>query len=93
MVIRFSRNRDSHHLSVGSNTVRMKTFIRIFATVVAQTFLEVLLQPENITKYKLALRQLTGDDMQQAPIKGEADEELEQKIQNSGMADVPLPPD
>lgn len=66
-------------------------FVKEIAGIVAQAFIEVLLKPENVSRYKLALRQLSGEDMVNAPKRGQADEELEEKIRDSGMADVPLP--
>ena len=57
----------------------------------AQVVIDVVMRPENVLKYKAALRAVVSEDMINAPEKGVADEEMVEKVEESGMADVPLP--
>lgn len=69
----------------------LKSLVRALAEVLAQVVIDVAMKPENVTKYKAALRAVVSEDMVNAPIKGVADEEMVEKVEESGMADVPLP--
>ena len=70
---------------------RVLKVLRPVFELLAQVLVDVLLKPENIEKCKAALSTILSERVINAPEKGEADEELQKKIENSGMADVPLP--
>lgn len=59
----------------------------------AQVIIDVAMQPGNVDKYKMAYRSIWQETAITAPKKGRADEELEDKIDASGMESVLLPDD
>jgi hypothetical protein len=69
----------------------LKSVVRALAEVLVQVAIDVALRPENVVRYKAALRAVASEDMVNAPVKGVADEEMVEKIEESGMAAVPLP--
>lgn len=69
----------------------LQSVVKLFAEVLVQVAIDVALRPENVTKYKTALRAVASEDMVNAQVKGVADEEMVEKIEESGMAAVPLP--
>lgn len=69
----------------------LKDFARALAELLVQVAIDVALSGPNIAKFKMALQAVKSESMINAPIKGVADEELAKKVEESRMADVPLP--
>lgn len=69
----------------------VKTFLLELIKKATQIIIDIAMSPENIEKYKMAYRQIWSDTAIEAPKAGKADEELKDKVKESGMENIPLP--
>ena len=56
-----------------------------------ELLLSAAMSPTVLPLLRSAVRSIMSDELVNAPGRGKADESFEEKVKNSGMADVPLP--
>jgi hypothetical protein len=56
-----------------------------------ELLLSAAMSPTVLPLLRAAVRSIMSDELVNAPGRGQEDELFEQKVKNSGMADVPLP--